>query len=203
MKHYSTNKRYCPHEISTKFHAVELYRKEGDTITIKHVALETEVDGVKQIIFEDRAKTKSSLRTLPLIPDFKVKLLELYEQQQENKRICGECYNKEYEAYIFVDPLGNIFHPDTISVQFKALLRKAGLREIRFHDLRHSCASLLLAKGAAMKEIQDWLGHSDISTTADIYSHLDFSSKVASAGLMDGALKLPKEKAAAGWKIER
>ncbi len=87
--------------------------------------------------------------------------------------------------YIFVDPIGNIIHPDTITRQFKEIVKAAGLREIRFHNLRHSCASLLLSKGAALKEIQDWLGHSDISTTANIYAHLDYSSKVASANLMD------------------
>ena len=92
------------------------------------------------------------------------------------------------KAYILVDPLGNIFHPDTISAQFKALLRKAGLREIRFHDLRHSCASLLLAKGAAMKEIQDRLGHSDISTTADNYSHVDSASKLMRAKIIADVL---------------
>ena len=174
---------------------------DANTITIRHVALETKVNGVKQIIFEDRAKTKSSLRTLPLVADFRQKLLDLKEQQAENRRICGDCYNDKYEAYIFVDPLGNLFHPDTVSSQFKAILKKHGLREIRFHDLRHSCASLLLAKGAALKEIQDWLGHSDISTTADIYSHLDFSSKIASANLMDGALEIPRASGEKPWKV--
>ena len=79
-------------------------------------------------------------------------------------------------------------------------MKAAGLREIRFHDLRHSCASLLLSKGAALKEIQDWLGHSDISTTANIYAHLDYSSKVASANLMDGALEIPKVSDENQWK---
>ena len=58
------------------------------------------------------------------------------------------------------------------------MLAKNNLRKIRFHDLRHSCASLLLANGVRMKEIQEWLDHSDFSTTANIYAHLDYSTKM-------------------------
>ncbi|MEG9430539.1 MAG: tyrosine-type recombinase/integrase [Christensenellaceae bacterium] len=61
-------------------------------------------------------------------------------------------------------------------------------RYIRLHDLRHSCASLLLAKGIPMKEIQDWLGHSDYNVTANTYSHLDFSAKIQSAETISAAL---------------
>ena len=53
-----------------------------------------------------------------------------------------------------------------------------------FHDLRHSCASLLLANGVSLKEIQDWLGHSDFAITANTYAHLEYNSKLASAGAM-------------------
>lgn len=58
------------------------------------------------------------------------------------------------------------------------------IQYIRFHDLRHSCASLLLKNGVPMKQIQEWLGHSDFSTTANIYAHLDCSSKLISADAM-------------------
>ena len=63
----------------------------------------------------------------------------------------------------------------------KVILKRNKLRDIRFHELRHSCASLLLAKGIPMKMIQDWLGHSDMSTTAKIYSHIDSTSKKETA----------------------
>ena len=63
-------------------------------------------------------------------------------------------------------------------------MKEARLRQIRFHDLRHSSASLLLANGVPLKNIQEWLGHSDFSTTANIYAHLDASSKQNTADAM-------------------
>lgn len=68
------------------------------------------------------------------------------------------------------------------------ILKENGLRNIRFYDLRHSCASLLLAQGVPMKMIQDWLGHSDMGTTANIYSHIDSESKKMSAAAIGQAL---------------
>ena len=64
------------------------------------------------------------------------------------------------------------------------------MRKIRFHDLRHSCASLMLANKVPLKMIQDWLGHSDIQTTANIYSHLDAESKQESAEIIVQVLSM-------------
>lgn len=89
------------------------------------------------IISEDRAKTKSSLRSLPLVGHFREKLLELKEQQKENKRVCGNCYSYDYDGYIFVDAMGTIFNPNAVTENFSKILKRNGLRHIRFHDLRH------------------------------------------------------------------
>ena len=80
-----------------------------------------------------------------------------------------------------MNSIGELMKPNFITQHFAQVLRKNNLKKIRFHDLRHSCASLLYANGVSLKEIQEWLGRSDISTTANIYTHLDFSSKVSSA----------------------
>ena len=66
--------------------------------------------------------------------------------------------------------------------------QKNNLRHIRFHDLRHSCASLLLAKGIPMKAIQEWLGHSTYSTTANLYTHLESNTKNVSANVLATAM---------------
>lgn len=75
---------------------------------------------------------------------------------------------------------------------FPKFLEDHGLRRMRFHDLRHSCASLLLANGVLLKHIQEWLGHSDFTTTANIYAHLDYKSKITSAQAMETGLALPE-----------
>ena len=142
------------------------------------------LDGKEVLVESNGTKTKSSKRTLPLVPVFRERLLALQEEQKENRKLCGRCYNKKYADYICVDAMGNLLKPDYLSNSFQIILQNYHLRRIRFHDLRHSCASLLLANGVPMKMIQEWLGHSDFSTTANIYSHLDYASKVSSAEAM-------------------
>ena len=178
--------------LGLKWDAIDFQR---NTITIRHIVSNAVADGKRILIREDRAKTKSSLRSLPLIADLREKLLERKAQQEENKKIFGNRYNQEYDGYVFVDPMGKLYVPDEVSDHFRTLLKQKGLRHIRFHDLRHSCACLLLANVVPMKQIEEWLGHSDMGTTANIYSHLDFNSKINSANVMDGVLSLPGTKA--------
>lgn len=182
--------------VGLKWDAIDF---ENNTITIKHIVSSAVVDGKRIMVLEDRTKTKSSMRSLPLVSDIREKLIERKNQEQENKEVCGNCYDYKYDGYIFVDQMGKLFNPDQVSDNFKALLEKNGLRPIRFHDLRHSCASLLLANNVPMKQIQEWLGHSDMGTTANIYSHLDFQSKVNSANVMNEVLSMPETKTG-GWE---
>ena len=184
--------------LELKWDAVDF---ERETLTIKHTVTEAKVKGKRELIKADSTKTKSSLRSLPLVAGFKEKLMERKRQQQEHMRICGDCYNQEHRNYVFVDPMGNLYTPQTVSSNFAAILKQNGLRKIRFHDLRHSCASLLLANDVPMKQIQEWLGHSDISTTANIYSHLDYKSKIVSANVMGSALALPAETKGPEWVV--
>ena len=102
---------------------------------------------------------------------------------------CSELANMEY----FVNPQGSLFMKmNYLTSAFPKFLERHGLRRMRFHDLRHSCASLLLANGVPLKHIQEWLGHSDFTTTANIYAHLDYSSKITSAQAMETGLALPE-----------
>ena len=162
----------------------------NNTITIRHTITTFKVDGKQVTVASDTTKTKSSMRTLPLVPLFRERLLALKAEQQENRRLSGKSYNMQYIDYICVDEIGDLSSPNYITGAFPKLLERSGLRRIRFHDLRHSCASMLLANGVAMKQIQEWLGHSDFSTTANIYAHLDYNSKLSSAEAMQIGLGL-------------
>lgn len=135
----------------------------------------------KEVILTDELKTRTSNRTLPLIPAIEEALLKHRAQIEKNKEFYGNTYDQRYLDYVCVEENGKIVYPDHMTKQFADLLKEHGLRHIRLHDLRHSCASNMLASGVQMKEIQEWLGHSNFSTTADVYSHLDFSAKIKAA----------------------
>lgn len=148
---------------------------EAGTLTIRHIVTSTNIEGKHILVEADRAKTKFSLRTLPLVDAFTQKLRELKQRQEYNREICGNCYNPRYWGYLFVDEVGNLILPNVVTTGF---------------------ASLLLKQGIPMKQIQQWLGHNDISTTANIYAHLDTESKHLSAQAMAQSLVLPESKSA-------
>ena len=84
-----------------------------------------------------------------------------------------------------MDELGDRIKPAYITSAFPLLLERHDLKRIRYHDLRHSCASLLIANGVSMKQIQEWLGHSTFTTTANLYTHLEYDSKLSSADALN------------------
>lgn len=172
--------------LGLKWSAIDFTNK---TISIRHKVIMNS----NGIVGMDVMKTKSSYRTLPLIPFIEEELLHERSKQEEMKHILLRGYCQDFEEYICVDSTGKLFTPDYVSEHFKVILKNNGMRHIRFHDLRHSCASLLLSKGVPMKMIQDWLGHSDMGTTANIYSHIDIESKKASAQAIGDALRMNEQ----------
>lgn len=169
--------------LGLKWSAIDFERK---TISVCHKVIEIEVDGKFIPMGEDVLKTKSSFRTLPLIPAVEMLLLTEKERQERNRRLFKRSYCRDYLEYICVDTQGQLLRPNYVTEHFSWIIQKYNLKKIRFHDLRHTCASLLLQNGISMKQIQIWLGHSTFSTTADIYAHLDFSAQEESAATMGG-----------------
>ncbi|GAA0122210.1 tyrosine-type recombinase/integrase [Clostridium faecium] len=124
-------------------------------------------------------KTSESIRTI-LISDELVSVLKAHRKQQLSDRLrYGEFYIENYFNNIKYDFImtwenGKYVHPNYYTLKFKKILNKIGIdRNIRFHDLRHTNATLLLQCGINFKVIQRRLGHADINTTMNIYSHVD------------------------------
>lgn len=181
--------------VGLKWSAIDF---NNNTLIVRHTVTSFSIDGKEIIHASDSTKNKSSMRTLPLVPAFKEILLAAKEQQEINRKLCGRSYSKDYLDYVCVNELGVRIRPGYVTTAFPKLLEDNNLRRIRFHDLRHSCASLLLANNVPMKQIQDWLGHSDFATTANIYAHLDYNSKLISAQAMVDGLNFviePKQEA--------
>lgn len=150
----------------------------ADTVTIQNtrVRIKGEV--------EKPPKSASSLRTFPLIPSVKVHLEALKAAQEDNRRLFGASYAEN--EYICRWPGGRALDVGYINQALTRLLKENGLRHIRLHDLRHSTASYLNKLGFTPKEIQVWLGHSDIKTTMNIYTHIDVGMKQNIAAKIDG-----------------
>ena len=135
---------------------------------------------------KDKTKNASSCRSFPLVPEAKEIFLAAKAEEEENRRLFGKEYHEN--DYVFKWPDGHPYAPDYISRNFSQLLKRHKLPHIRFHELRHSCASLLLNSGFTLKDVQEWMGHADIKMTADIYGHLDTARKQTMAAKLSGSL---------------
>lgn len=139
----------------------------------------TAVQSGGRVIYADNVKTKSSYRTLPLSDSLRRYLSDLRRRQAENRKRYGNSYCKT--DYVCCHENGAPLRPDYITREFERVCRTAALPRIRFHDLRHSVATILLQQGFSLKQIQEWLGHSDIATTANVYAHVPYTEKMSIA----------------------
>lgn len=126
----------------------------------------------KELIFKE-PKTDTSTRVVALPQNIIELLKQEKKKQAENKMLLGSMYDSSYDGYISVWEDGHFKEPDYVSKKFHKMLTAAPeLPMIRFHDLRHTHASLMLASGANMKVVSERLGHSQIGITMDLYSHV-------------------------------
>ncbi len=177
--------------LGLKWEAIDF---ENKLVYVKHKIVETRLDGKRYIQMSDKMKTKTSNRTLPLLPQAEELLLKQKALIEANKQMLGKCYNKKYLDYVCVDNIGRLILPNRLTHNFIKIIKRNQLRHIRFHDLRHSCASIMLKKGVPMKQIQEWLGHADFGTTANIYSHLDYTAKQNSANTISSVFNFVDSK---------
>lgn len=155
------------------------------TMTIRHT-----VSKVSKVVEKDKTKNASSYRTFPLTEEARAIFEAAKAMKDENRRLFGKEYHES--DYVFTWPDGHPYSPDYITDKFSSLLQKHDLPHIRFHELRHSCASLLINNGFGLKDVQEWLGHSDIKMTANIYGHLDVARKQNIAKSLSGCLASPR-----------
>ena len=156
---------------------------DKNTITIQHTVVKN-----KTIIEKDSTKNANSRAVMTLIDDVKNVLLELREKEEENKKFFGSDYIEN--DYIFKHENGEPYRPDTITRSFQRALKNAGLPIMRFHDLRHSTASILFDKGWDIGEVREWLRHADIDTTANIYTHVRQSRTIALGNEFNNTFKI-------------
>ena len=164
--------------IGLKWSAIDF---DNDTLSICHTVVLQ-----KTVVAKDSTKNASSNRTYPLLPDVKEILLRMKERQDEYREFFGDCYNDS--DYVFVKENGDLYFPSYPSHALQKVLKKHSLNHIRWHDLRHSCASALILKNWSMKDISEWLGHADISTTMNIYGHLSIEHKRTLGNTLNGML---------------
>lgn len=151
----------------------------NNIITINHtVTLQNEV------VAKDNTKNKTSNRVYPIIKEIKEILIRLKKEQLEYKKLFGNCYTDS--GYIFTKADGTPYYPSYPTHELQKALKKNNLPHIRWHDLRHTTASLLILKKWQMKEISEWLGHADITTTMNIYGHINLDHKRALGNTLSG-----------------
>lgn len=162
---------------------------EKRTVLLDTKIVEYRENGKKKVEPVEEMKNKSSRRTLPL-PDPVVEMLQVQKEHREvYRKMFQGSYNTQYLDYVCVNQLGELLRPSYVTDHFRELLEKYGLRHIRFHDLRHTFASLLINQDVPLINVSNFLGHSDLSTTANIYAHLDKASKQASAAVISNILQ--------------
>lgn len=131
-------------------------------------------------------KTGKSRRTIPL-PARSVKVLRAHRARQAAEMLALGPGSTE-SGLVFTSSVGTVVEPRNLSRLFEQLIAAVGVRRIRFHDLRHTCASLLLVQGVPARVVMDVLGHSQMAITMDLYSHVMPTALREAADAIDRAL---------------
>ena len=141
-------------------------------------------------------KTEASIRTIAIGED-DVQILRTHRRQQAEERLL---LGPEYEdnGLVFPTSIGTPMRPRNLYRHFKREAEKAGLPEIRFHDLRHTHATMLLLLGEHPKVVQERLGHTKIETTLNTYSHVLPNMQAKAAQALDSMMKSPENTSETG-----
>ncbi len=143
---------------------------------------------VKGVLMLRELKTAKSRRTLPL-PAALVPALRAHRKRQVADELCaGERWKNGEHGLVFTTTIGTPLDAKNVLSRLQAITERAGLPRQRFHDLRHACASLLLAQGVSPRVVMETLGHSQISLTMNTYAHVMPAMQREAADRMDAFL---------------
>ena len=142
---------------------------ESGTITIRRTITQQTVDQKNSITSRPFTKNRRP-KVFALVEPVERVLRELLAEHEENEKLFGMDYCREWDGYLLRYPDGKLISPNMVTNYFMTFNKNAGLKEVRLHDLRHSCASILMAMGYDMKTIQEIMGHAQMSTTM-LYTH--------------------------------
>ncbi|WP_371792545.1 site-specific integrase [Streptomyces sp. NBC_01471] len=159
----------------------------GGTASIRRTLQRTSSGGLTAL----PTKTKSSERRIVLPTPCRRSLEEHRDRQLQEREAVGTGW--ENSGYVFTRPDGAPIEGSTLTRHFNILLRQAGLRRIRFHDLRHSTATLLLEQGVELVVIKELLGHAHIGVTATVYAHVRLRLQRDAIDLLGLALRAPAD----------
>jgi integrase len=157
------------------------------TLQVRRILTRVSSEAAVRVFIEAEPKTQQSRRSIPLAP-FALEALKQHRVRQLVAKLKAGPAWIEYD-YVFCTLTGTHLRPNHVVDEFKKILKRTGLPAIRFHDLRHSTATLLLSLGVHAKVVQEMLGHTQISMTLDIYSHVLPSMQVDAVHRLNDLLK--------------
>lgn len=157
-------------------------------IRISHAVTQQTIDNKNVLSANPFTKNKKAKEFE--LEQYLIRILnELIRDQKKNEQVFGKSYDRTWDGYLFRHVDGKLIFPNMVTSKFRNFLKKNGLKQIRFHDLRHSCASILYANGTDLLTIQEILGHAQLTTTI-MYTH-KLSDRKNSALVKMGSLVLP------------
>lgn len=158
---------------------------EAMTLTVCSKITRCVVDGKVTEVESDTLKSDTSNRTFMINEAVRNYLVNVRKRQEQMARITNR-----YIDYVCVNEIGELLKPDYVTHKFKELLETNNMKPIRFHDLRHSCLSLLVHNNFNMKLVQDYAGHADFTITANTYAHTDLNEKQAEVNAITSLLAI-------------
>lgn len=164
-------------ELATGLRRGELLGLKWEDIDFQHgdLRVKRQIARINGEVVEAPLKTKNAYRTLPLSQDMVCVL------QAQKKKSGGS-------PWVFPSPTGGPISPDSVLHMLHRVLKRAGLPQVRFHDLRHTFATLALQNGVDIKTVSGMLGHFSAGFTLDTYAHVTTSAKREAADTMSSVL---------------